>query len=65
MFNVQVIPPGGNTTFEVVFLGREPGLVENTLYIHTSAGSFRYVAYIVHVQALVQILFTSTSTCHV
>ena len=38
----QVIPPGGNATFEVVFLGREPGLVENTLYIHTSAGSFRY-----------------------
>ena len=39
---LQVIPPGGNTTFDVVFLGREAGLVENTLYIHTSAGSFRY-----------------------
>ena len=39
---LQVIPPGGNTTFDVVFLGREPGIVENTLYIHTSAGSFRY-----------------------
>ena len=38
----QVIPPGGNTTFDVVFLGREAGGVENTLYIHTSAGSFRY-----------------------
>ena len=25
-----------------MFLGREAGLVENTLYIHTSAGSFRY-----------------------
>ena len=41
-FCLQVIPPGGNTTFDVVFLGREPGIVENTLYIHTSAGSFRY-----------------------
>ena len=42
MLTTQVIPPGGNTTFDVVFLGREAGLVENTLYIHTSAGSFRY-----------------------
>ena len=38
----QVIPPSGNTTFDVVFLGREEGPVENTLYIHTSAGSFRF-----------------------
>ena len=42
LFPFQVIPPGGNATFDVVFLGRETGLVENTLYIHTSAGSFRY-----------------------
>lgn len=38
----QVIPPSGNTTFDVVFLGRQEGHVENTLYIHTSAGSFRF-----------------------
>ena len=31
----QVIPPGGNTTFDVVFLGREAGTVENALYMHT------------------------------
>jgi len=37
-----VIPPSGNTSFDIVFLGREEGLVENTLYIHTSAGSFRF-----------------------
>ena len=41
-FKFQVIPPSGNTTFDVVFLGREEGPVENTLYIHTSAGSFRF-----------------------
>jgi hypothetical protein len=33
----------GNTTFDVVLLGREEGAVENTLYVHTSAGSFRFV----------------------
>ncbi len=37
-----MIPPSGNTSFDIVFLGREEGLVENTLYIHTSAGSFRF-----------------------
>ena len=43
LFNCfQVIPPSGNTTFDVVFLGRDEGPVENTLYIHTSAGSFRF-----------------------
>ena len=41
-FKDKVIPPSGNTSFDVVFLGREEGLVENTLYIHTSAGSFRF-----------------------
>ncbi len=38
-----MISPSGNTTFDVVFLGRDEGFVENTLYIHTSAGSFRFV----------------------
>ena len=41
-FKDKVIPPSGNTSFDVVFLGREEGTVENTLYIHTSAGSFRF-----------------------
>ncbi|XP_048778429.1 transmembrane protein 131-like isoform X3 [Ostrea edulis] len=41
-FQEKVVPPGGNTTFDVVFLAREEGNVENTLYIHTSVGSFSY-----------------------
>ncbi|XP_040568434.1 transmembrane protein 131 isoform X1 [Lepeophtheirus salmonis] len=42
-FAAKVIPPLGNTTFDVVFLSREKkGPVENTLYVHTSAGSFRF-----------------------
>lgn len=38
----QAVQPSGNTTFEVVFLARQDGNVENTLYIHTSQGSFKY-----------------------
>ena len=41
-FSLQHVPPGGNTTFEVVFLARRVGNVENTLYIHTSVGTFKY-----------------------
>ncbi|KAK3100282.1 hypothetical protein FSP39_017460 [Pinctada imbricata] len=41
-FQEKTVPPGGNTTFDVVFLARQEGNVENTLYIHTSAGSFTY-----------------------
>lgn len=39
----QVIPPGGNTSFDVVFLARVVGNVENTLFINTSHhGVFTY-----------------------
>ncbi|XP_060594153.1 transmembrane protein 131-like [Ruditapes philippinarum] len=41
-FQDKIVPPGGNTTFDVVFLARQEGNVENTLYIHTSLGSFKY-----------------------
>ncbi|XP_064637998.1 transmembrane protein 131-like isoform X2 [Lineus longissimus] len=41
-FQDKVVPPGANTTFDVVFLARQLGNVENTLYIHTSQGTFRY-----------------------
>ncbi|XP_070197652.1 transmembrane protein 131-like isoform X2 [Littorina saxatilis] len=41
-FQDKTVPPGGNTTFDVVFLARQVGNVENTLYIHTSIGSVRY-----------------------
>lgn len=42
LFVVQVIPALGNTSFNVVFLGREEGEVESNLFIHTSEGSFKY-----------------------
>uniref|UniRef100_S4RQV7 Uncharacterized protein n=1 Tax=Petromyzon marinus TaxID=7757 RepID=S4RQV7_PETMA len=42
-FQNRVIPPGGNTSFEVVFLARVVGNVENTLFINTSRhGVFTY-----------------------
>jgi len=41
-FLLQTIAPGGNTTFEVVFLSREEGKVDSNLYIHTSKGLFKY-----------------------
>lgn len=40
---MQIIPPGGNTSFDVVFLARVVGNVENTLFINTSHhGVFTY-----------------------
>ncbi|KAL1110503.1 hypothetical protein AAG570_008031 [Ranatra chinensis] len=41
-FQDKVIPPLGNTTFNVVFLGRGEGDIESNLFIHTSEGSIKY-----------------------
>ncbi|XP_063057580.1 transmembrane protein 131 [Engraulis encrasicolus] len=42
-FQNRIIPPGGNTSFDVVFLARVVGNVENTLFINTSHhGMFTY-----------------------
>ncbi|XP_034937146.1 transmembrane protein 131 [Chelonus insularis] len=41
-FQDKVIPPLGNTTFNVVFLGREEGEVDSHLHIRTSDGTLRY-----------------------
>ncbi|KAF7646763.1 hypothetical protein LDENG_00182760 [Lucifuga dentata] len=42
-FQNGIIPPGGNTSFDVVFLARVVGNVENTLFINTSHhGVFTY-----------------------
>ena len=38
----KVLEPSANTSFEVVFLSREEGFVEDTLYIHTNRGSYPY-----------------------
>lgn len=40
-FEDKVIPPKGNTSFDVVFLARQEGAVSNTLYVHTSMGSYK------------------------
>uniref|UniRef100_A0A0C9S2V7 TMEM131 protein n=1 Tax=Fopius arisanus TaxID=64838 RepID=A0A0C9S2V7_9HYME len=41
-FQDKVIPPLGNTTFNVIFLGREEGEIDSQLYIHTSDGTLKY-----------------------
>ncbi|XP_071786597.1 transmembrane protein 131-like [Asterias amurensis] len=41
-FQEKVVSPGSNTTFEIVFLPRVPGNAENTIFIHTSAGTCPY-----------------------
>lgn len=41
-FQDKIIPPLGNTSFSVVFLGRGEGEIKSYLYIHTSEGSFKY-----------------------
>uniref|UniRef100_A0A182T8K8 TMEM131_like domain-containing protein n=1 Tax=Anopheles maculatus TaxID=74869 RepID=A0A182T8K8_9DIPT len=42
-FKERVIPPGGNTSFNVVFLPRKLGAADGSLLVHTSFGMLRYV----------------------
>lgn len=41
-FQSKVIPPLGNTTFHVIFLGRDEGDIDTHLFIHTSDGTLKY-----------------------
>ncbi|GFS24444.1 transmembrane protein 131-like isoform X4, partial [Elysia marginata] len=41
-FQEKIVPAGANTSFDVVFLARQEGKVENTLYLQTSIGTLRY-----------------------
>lgn len=41
-FEDKKIPPLGNTSFNVVFLGREEGSVESNLFIQTTEGHIKY-----------------------
>ncbi|XP_033217734.1 transmembrane protein 131 isoform X2 [Belonocnema kinseyi] len=41
-FQDKVIPPLGNTTFNVVFLGRDEGEIDSHLFMHTSEGTVKY-----------------------
>ncbi|CAL1689510.1 unnamed protein product [Lasius platythorax] len=41
-FQSKVIPPLGNTTFNVVFLGRDEGDIDTHLFIHTLDGTLKY-----------------------
>ena len=40
-----MVPPGGNTTFDVVFLARQEGSLETTLVIETSHQASQKIYY--------------------
>lgn len=41
-FTEKVISPGGNTSFDVHFLARQPGLTQSAIYINTNKGIIKY-----------------------
>lgn len=41
-FEDKTIPPNGNTTFKIVYLGRQEGPVESSIFLHTSTGFLKY-----------------------
>ncbi|XP_050456850.1 transmembrane protein 131 isoform X2 [Cataglyphis hispanica] len=41
-FQSKIIPPLGNTTFNVIFLGRDEGDIDTHLFIHTLDGTLKY-----------------------
>lgn len=41
-FKDQVVAPGGNTSFEVVYLGHAMGHLEGTVTVSTNAGDVHF-----------------------
>lgn len=41
-FEDKQIAPNGNTSFKIIYLGRQEGPVESTLFLHTSSGFIKY-----------------------
>lgn len=60
LYNLQLVPPGGNTSFDIIFVGKDLVPLTTHYYIFTSKGIIKYDVSIV--QLFISVIFVNYLT---